>query len=79
MYFYSISLGLLYFILNHRAGKGGWTLIDKLADFQLLLYLSNFLDMETDMSNICKSIVHRDIPLDEGYQLIIRSVAGIAM
>lgn len=61
------------------AGKGGWTLLDKLADFQLLLFLSQYLDIDTDVRNICLSVVHRDIPLDEGYQLIVRSIAGIEM
>ena len=50
-----------------------------LADFQLLLFLSNFLDMNTDMGSICQCVSHRDIPLDEGYQLIIRGIAGIDM
>jgi len=61
------------------AGKGGWTLLDKLADFQLLLFLSQYLDLNTDIRNICISVLHRDIPLDEGYQLIVRSIAGIEM
>ncbi len=61
------------------AGKGGWTLLDKLADFQLLIYLSRFLALETDLKNVCVSVLHREIPLDEGYQLIVRSLAGIEM
>jgi len=60
-----------------KSGSAGWTFVDLLADFNLLIYLSKFLDMETDVPKICKSIVDRDIPLDEGYQLIIASMAGL--
>ncbi len=61
-----------------RAGKGGWTLIDKLADFQLLLYLSQYLDLDGDLPCICQSVLQRDVPLSDGYQLIIRSIAGLS-
>ena len=48
-----------------------------LADFQLLLFLSKFLDLEHDFPLICRSIKDRTIPLDEGYRLLIRSLAGL--
>ena len=60
-----------------RAGKQGWTFQALLADFQLLLFLSQFLDHTHDLPMICKSIVDKNIPLDEGHALIIRSLAGI--
>ncbi len=60
-----------------KSGSAGWTFVDLLADFNLLIYLCKFLDFETDISKICKSIVDRDVPLDEGYKLIIASMAGI--
>lgn len=64
-----------------RVGKQGWTLLDMLSDFHLLLFLvsppSNFLDLQQDMPKICESILNRDIPLDEGYSLLLRSIAGI--
>ena len=61
------------------AGKKGFTFIDMIADFQLLLFLCKFLDMKTDMVSICSSIVTRDIPLNDGYILLIKSIAGIEM
>jgi nuclear protein localization family protein 4 len=60
-----------------KSGSAGWTFIDLLADFNLLIYLSKFLDTDTDISAICKSIIDRDIPLGEGYKLIIASMAGL--
>ena len=60
-----------------RAGKQGWTFQALLADFQLLLFLGQFLDHTHDLPMICKSIVDKNIPLDEGHALIIRSLAGI--
>lgn len=60
-----------------KSGSAGWSFIDLLSDFHLLLYLTQFLDMETDMPKICESIVNRDIPLNDGYKLIIASMAGM--
>ncbi|CAK4072898.1 unnamed protein product [Aphanomyces euteiches] len=47
-----------------------------LADFQLLLFLSDFLDINTDIPVICQSLLDKEIPLDSGYQVLIDSVAG---
>ena len=63
----------------YSAGKKGFTFIDMIADFQLLLFLSKFLDIHTDMSSICTSVISRDIPLNDGYILLIKSIAGIEM
>jgi nuclear protein localization family protein 4 len=60
-----------------KSGSAGWTFIELLSDFHLLLYLSQFLDMSADVPKICESVVNRDIPLKEGYKLIIGSMAGI--
>jgi nuclear protein localization family protein 4 len=60
-----------------KSGTAGWTLIDVVADFSLLLYLAQFLDVNTDFPKICASIVHRDLPLDDGYKLIIAGIAGM--
>ena len=60
-----------------KSGTAGWTFIDLLADFNLLIYLCNFLDVETDLLKICESIANRDVPLNEGYKLIISSMAGL--
>jgi len=60
-----------------KSGTAGWTFIDLLADFNLLIYLCNFLDVETDLLKICESIADRDVPLNEGHKLIIASMAGL--
>jgi nuclear protein localization family protein 4 len=58
-------------------GKEGWTMVQLLSDFQLLLFLTDYLDPKDDIPKICKSICDREIPLDEGYCLLLRSIAGI--
>ena len=59
-----------------KSGQSGWTFIDLLSDFALLLYLSKFLDM-SDMVKICESVKNRDVMLDDGYKIIISSMAGM--
>ena len=60
-----------------KAGSAGWTFVDRLADFNLLLYLSQFLDVDADYAKICACVVDRTLPLDDGYKLIIKSLAGL--
>jgi nuclear protein localization family protein 4 len=60
-----------------KSGQSGWTFIDLLSDFALLLYLCKFLDVNSDMVKICESVKNRDIPLDDGYKIIISSMAGM--
>jgi len=60
-----------------KVGKQGWTFSDVLADFQLLLYLCEFMSIQDDLPRICKAITDREVPLDDGYQLLIRSIAGM--
>jgi nuclear protein localization family protein 4 len=60
-----------------KSGTAGWTFVDLLADFNLLIYLCNYLDLQSDVQKICQSIVDRDVPLDEGYKLIIAGLAGL--
>jgi nuclear protein localization protein 4 homolog len=60
-----------------KSGTAGWTFTDRLADFNLLIYLSKFLDVNADFPKICASIVDRSVPLDDGYKLIIKSMAGM--
>jgi nuclear protein localization family protein 4 len=60
-----------------NAGTAGWTFEDRLADFSLLVYLSKFLDVRADFPKICASVVDRSVPLDDGYKLIIKSLAGM--
>ena len=60
-----------------KSGQAGWTFVDLLSDFALLLYLCKFLDLNSDMINICESVKNRDTPLDDGYKIIISSMAGM--
>ena len=60
-----------------KSGSQGWDFIDLLSDFHLLLYLMKFLNQEEDMPNICKSVIDRDVPLANGYKIIISSMAGM--
>ncbi|CAI5484928.1 unnamed protein product [Closterium sp. Yama58-4] len=47
---------------------------DRLADFHLLLYLSNFLDASTDMPMLAQAVRTKE-PISEGHQLIIEHLA----
>jgi len=60
-----------------KSGKNGWTFVDLLSDFALLLYLCKFLDVGTDMPKVCRSVRDREVPLDDGYKIIISSMAGM--
>eukprot|EP00975_Prorocentrum_lima_P043336 9096885-Prorocentrum_lima.AAC.1 len=59
------------------AGKQGWSLIDRLADFQLLLYLTSALDVDTDIPRLCESIKDRSVPLDDGFKILLNCLAGL--
>ena len=63
-----------------KADTKGWKLQQLLGDFQLLLYLTQFLDLKSDLVPICNAILSPDksIPITEGHALIIRSLAGIS-
>ena len=60
-----------------KAGGLGWTFLDLLAEFHLLVYLCQFMDVNADMPRICDSVVNRDMPLDDGFKLIITSITGM--
>jgi nuclear protein localization family protein 4 len=60
-----------------QSGSSGWTFIDLLSDFNLLIYLSKFLDVANDFPKITQSVVDRSVPLDDGYKIIIASMAGM--
>ena len=47
-----------------KSGQSGWTFVDLLSDFALLLYLCKFLDVKTDLPKICQSVRDRDVPLE---------------
>ncbi|CAI5733341.1 unnamed protein product [Hyaloperonospora brassicae] len=48
----------------------------RISDFQLLVFLSDFLDLQTDIPVICRAVRDSDVPLDSGYPILIDSVAG---
>jgi nuclear protein localization family protein 4 len=60
-----------------RLGKEGWTMKHLIADFHFLLFLCNFMDIKQDIPRLCQAVVDLDQPLDEGYQLLIRSIADM--
>ncbi|CAN0145288.1 unnamed protein product [Scytosiphon promiscuus] len=60
-----------------RAGGQGFTYVDVISDFHLLLFLTAFLDMQTDMPKICDSVVDREKPLDDGFKFLINNFAGL--
>jgi nuclear protein localization family protein 4 len=60
-----------------KSGKQGWAFIELLSDFALLLFLCSYLDLKNDMPKICLSVSNREVPLDEGYKIIISSIAGM--
>ncbi|XP_024373871.1 NPL4-like protein 2 isoform X1 [Physcomitrium patens] len=49
--------------------------VKRIADFHLLLLLSNFLDINTDVPQLTEAI-RTEGPVPEGYQLIIESMAS---
>lgn len=49
---------------------------DRLRDFQLLVFLADFLDIDTDMPAICHAVSDPETAIDSGYELLIESVAG---
>ncbi len=59
----------------HRAGSEGWSMKQLLTDFHLLLFLSHFMDMTQDIPRLCESLTDLDRGLDEGYEILIRSLA----
>mmetsp|Transcript_9255 Transcript_9255/g.22996 ORF Transcript_9255/g.22996 Transcript_9255/m.22996 type:complete len:468 (-) Transcript_9255:72-1475(-) len=60
-----------------KSGTSGWTFVDLLSDFNLLIYMTEFLDISADFPKICQSVTDRDVPLDDGYKIIIASMAGL--
>ena len=59
-----------------KSGTNGWTFTDLLSDFQLLLYLTEFLDMDSIILGVASSIVEkRDV--DDGYKIMVSSLVGL--
>lgn len=60
-----------------KSGTQGWTFEDRLGDFNLLVYLSTLLDIDSDLPKICASVIDRNNPLEDGYKILIKSMAGM--
>ena len=60
------------------SGSQGWSLVDKIADFHLLLYLCNILSIDDDLPRIAQSIRDREVPLDDGFVILLNNLAGLA-
>jgi len=58
-------------------GGQGWTLAARLGDLQCLLFLSNVLDMNSDLPPICDAVVNPEHKLEEGFVVIIENLAGL--
>ncbi|RLN85195.1 hypothetical protein BBJ28_00015829, partial [Nothophytophthora sp. Chile5] len=50
--------------------------VKRISDFQLLVFLAEFLDLQTDIPVICQAVRDPNVPLDSGYPILIDSVAG---
>ena len=73
-----LFVSILIFVLCDRLNKSGWRFVDLISDFHFLLYLCDLLDVHHDIPAICNTILNKgELPLDEGYVLIIRSLAGL--
>jgi len=62
--------------LRARKSKGDSFLL-ALSDMHFLLFLSNLLDMSTDMPIICSKVTERDASDLEGFQMMINCYAGL--
>jgi nuclear protein localization protein 4 homolog len=60
-----------------RVKQQGWQFLDLIADFHLLLFLSDYLSFDHDIPTICASIINRETPLSEGYEILLKSMAGL--
>ena len=60
-----------------KAGTQGWTYQSLIADFHLLLFLCDFLSLSDDIPKLIHSVLNPEIPLEDGHQLYIRSIAGL--
>lgn len=60
-----------------EAGKAGWRFIDLMSDFHLLLFLTDFLDME-EVAVLCRSVREKEtVPLGAGHVDLLRAIAGM--
>mmetsp|Transcript_15660 Transcript_15660/g.51390 ORF Transcript_15660/g.51390 Transcript_15660/m.51390 type:complete len:411 (+) Transcript_15660:22-1254(+) len=50
--------------------------VERLSDFHLLLFLSKHLDLQTDMALLTDAVKTQG-PIQDGYKLIIESIAGL--
>jgi hypothetical protein len=64
--------------LDRAQENRGWTMEDMLADFHLLLFLSDFFPIHEDMPLIVQSVVDKAQPLSEGFKLMLEHLISTA-
>jgi len=62
--------------LRQKRSKGQ-NFLQAVSDLHLLLFLSNLLDMSTDMPILCSKIVAQDAADLDGFQMMVNCYAGI--
>ena len=59
-----------------QALSNGTSMLQAISNVDVLLLLSTFMDL-SDLATICASVASpEELPLDEGFQMIINSIAG---
>jgi hypothetical protein len=50
--------------------------VRRIKDFNLLVFLSAYLDMKSDVPTLCQAVLAEDEESTEGFKFIIASLAG---
>lgn len=56
-----------------KSGRG-WTLEDVMADFNLLLFLTDFFPVHQDMPIIAQAVIDKEFPLPEGHKVMLNAL-----
>ena len=48
----------------------------RLRDLHSLSHLCQFFDLKQDMPRICTSVINDEVPMEQGDELVIKSVCG---
>eukprot|EP01080_Neovahlkampfia_damariscottae_P002472 gene2472-3181_t len=70
------SLNKLRTVLINRKNQG-LNFVKRITDFHLLLYLTEFLDMKTDMPTLLEAVRTQNNSMAGGFEYLINSYAGI--
>jgi nuclear protein localization protein 4 homolog len=63
-------------VLVNRKNQG-LNFVKRITDFHLLVFLTEFLDMKTDMPTLCEAIRTQNNSMAGGFEYLINSYAGI--